>query len=47
MEVRQDKLDAARVWLKRALLIKDKKSLKAMALKDSDLTALWEEIRKW
>jgi tetratricopeptide (TPR) repeat protein len=42
-----EKLDTARVWLKRALLMEKKESVKAMALKDPDLTPLWEEIREW
>jgi predicted Zn-dependent protease len=37
-------LDEARKWLKRAFAIGDKKQMKLMALNDSDLKPLWEEI---
>jgi hypothetical protein len=40
-----NQLDAARVWLKRALVIGDKEQLKQMAMADSDLEVLWSEIR--
>jgi hypothetical protein len=42
-----EQLDAARVWLRRALLLGEKEALKALALKDPDLTPLWDEIRGW
>ena len=38
-------LDVARDWLQRALKIGGKGKIKAMALMDSDLEPLWEEIR--
>jgi tetratricopeptide (TPR) repeat protein len=38
--------EAARAWLSRALKIGDKEKIKQMALDDSDLQPLWEEIRK-
>jgi len=37
-------LDEARVWLKRALKIGGKLTVKKMALSDPDLKPLWEEI---
>jgi hypothetical protein len=40
-------LEEARVWLRRAMAITNKEGIKKMALADSDLQALWEEIRKW
>ena len=40
-------LEAARVWLKRALVIGGKEKYKQMALQDSDLKELWDEIRKF
>jgi hypothetical protein len=39
-------LDAARDWLQRAMAISGKEKIKPMALKDSDLEPLWEEIRR-
>jgi tetratricopeptide (TPR) repeat protein len=39
-------LDAARVWLKRALVIGQKDHIKAMALADTDLEPLWSEIKQ-
>ena len=39
-------LDAARDWLQRAVAISGKEKIKPMALKDSDLEPLWEEIRR-
>ncbi len=39
-------LDAARDWLQRAVAIGGKEKIKPMALKDSDLEPLWEEIRR-
>lgn len=40
-------LDAARTWFKRALVIGGRDKIKQMALDDSDLKPLWEEIRKF
>ena len=37
-------LEAARVWLKRAVVLGDKRKIKQMALADKDLEALWPEI---
>jgi predicted Zn-dependent protease len=39
-------LEAARDWLQRAVAISGKEKIKPMALKDSDLEPLWEEIRQ-
>ena len=39
-------LDAARDWLKRAVAVGGKEKIKRMALKDSDLEPLWDEIRQ-
>jgi len=39
-------MEAARVWLKRALFIGGKEKYKRMALQDPDLKALWEEIKR-
>ena len=36
---------AARVWLKRALVMGGKKKIKRQALEDPDLEPLWQEIR--
>lgn len=38
-------LDAARLWLKRALAIGNKERVKQRALEDSDLEPLWSEIK--
>lgn len=38
-------LDAARTWLQRAMVIGGKQRIKAQALADEDLQALWEEIK--
>lgn len=38
--------DEARTWLRRALKIGGKESVKEMALRDPDLEALWNEIRE-
>jgi tetratricopeptide (TPR) repeat protein len=38
-------LEEARAWIKRALKIGAKPTIKAMALDDPDLEPLWEEIR--
>ncbi|PWU09939.1 MAG: hypothetical protein C5B50_26450 [Verrucomicrobia bacterium] len=38
-------LEAARVWLKRALVIGGRDAIKRMALADPDLKELWEEIK--
>ena len=42
-----NRLAEARTWLKRALKIGSKEKIKAMALGDSDLEPLWEEIRSF
>jgi hypothetical protein len=39
-------LDAARVWLQRALVVGGKEKIKRMALSDQDLQPLWDEIRE-
>ncbi len=39
------RLDAARVWLKRACDIGGKEAMKEQALADADLEPLWDEIR--
>ena len=39
-----NELDAARVWLKRAIKIGGKEHIKQMALADEDLKPLWPEI---
>jgi tetratricopeptide (TPR) repeat protein len=39
-------LDAARLWLKRAMEIGEREPTKQMALADPDLEALWAEIRE-
>ena len=39
-------LDTARDWLKRAVGAGDMETIQAMALKDSDLEPLWDEIRQ-
>jgi len=38
-------LDVARVWLRRALTIGGKETIKQQALADPDLEPLWEELR--
>jgi hypothetical protein len=40
-------IDTAREWLKRALAAGGKEKIKQMALKDSDLEPLWDEIRQF
>jgi tetratricopeptide (TPR) repeat protein len=40
-----EQLEAARVWLRRALHLGDRETIKQMALEDRDLEPLWEEIR--
>jgi len=40
-------MEAARVWLKRALVIGGKERIKRMALQDVDLEPLWQEIRQF
>ena len=40
-----EQLDTARVWLKRALVIGGKQTIKQMALADPDLEKLWGEIQ--
>ena len=39
-------LDTARDWLQRAIAIGGKEKIQQMALKDSDLEPLWDEIRQ-
>ena len=39
------RLEAARVWLRRAAAVGGKEKIKRMALADPDLEPLWEEIR--
>jgi tetratricopeptide (TPR) repeat protein len=39
-------LDTARDWLQRAIAIGGKEKIQQMALKDSDLELLWDEIRQ-
>ena len=39
-------LDTARDWLKRAVAVGGKEKIKQMALQDSDLEPLWDEIRQ-
>jgi len=39
-------LDEARLWLKRALAAGGKERIKKMALGDTDLEPLWEELKK-
>jgi predicted Zn-dependent protease len=39
-------LEAARDWLKRAVAVGGKEKIKRMALSDSDLEPLWEEIQE-
>ena len=39
-------LDAARDWLRRAVAVGGKAKVKQMALQDSDLEPLWDEIRQ-
>jgi Flp pilus assembly protein TadD len=38
-------LEAARIWLKRAVALGDKEHINQMALADPDLEPLWDEIR--
>jgi len=40
-------LEAARLWLKRALSVGNKEKIKHRALEDEDLQPLWEEIRNY
>jgi hypothetical protein len=40
-------MDAARLWLKRALSIGDHERIKNRALEDTDLEPLWSEIQKY
>jgi tetratricopeptide (TPR) repeat protein len=42
-----DDLDAARVWLKRAVKIGGKEAIRKMALEDDDLKPLWPEIAQF
>lgn len=39
-------LDVARDWLQRAVAISGKEKIKPMALRDSDLEPLWDDIRR-
>jgi tetratricopeptide (TPR) repeat protein len=39
-------LDEARLWFRRALKAGNKEMIRKMALEDTDLEALWEEIRE-
>jgi hypothetical protein len=39
-------LDEARLWLQRATAISGKQNVTKMALADSDLETLWNELRK-
>ena len=41
-----DQLEAARVWFKRAVVIGGKDKIKRMALVDTDLEPLWDEIKQ-
>lgn len=41
------RLDDARTWLKRAMRVGNKPNIKIMALSDSDLKPLWNEIKDW
>lgn len=41
-----NQLDAARVWLKRAFVIGGKDKMKGLALSDTDLKPLWDEINQ-
>jgi len=41
-----DRVEEARAWLRRAMKVGGRDTVKKMALADSDLEALWEEIRK-
>ena len=40
-----NEMDAARLWLKRALSLGDREHIKERALEDGDLAPLWGEIR--
>ena len=40
-------LDEARKWLRRSVAVGRFDKVKAMALADSDLAPIWEEIRRW
>lgn len=39
------RLDEARLWLRRAFSIGNRKQIKELALQDTDLQSLWDEIR--
>src|SRR5512140_2465326 len=41
------KLDEARLWLKRAAKLGGKERVRGQALADSDLEILWDEIKEW
>ncbi|MDA1273657.1 MAG: hypothetical protein O2960_06340 [Verrucomicrobia bacterium] len=40
-------IDEAREWLRRAVSSGGKARIKSLALADSDLEALWSEIKYW
>jgi Flp pilus assembly protein TadD len=40
-------IEEARRWLERAAQIRDRAEIQTQALTDSDLKALWPEIRAW
>jgi tetratricopeptide (TPR) repeat protein len=40
-------LDESREWLRRALAVGNHSKIKSMAAADSDLQALWKEIKAW
>jgi tetratricopeptide (TPR) repeat protein len=42
-----DRLDEARDWLRKAINAGNKAKIKLMALSDSDLKALWNEVKDW
>jgi hypothetical protein len=42
-----NELDTARLWLKRAFSLGNQQRIKARALEDDDLAALWAEIKKF
>lgn len=40
-------LDEAREWLDRAVRLRSRKEIRAIALEDRDLESMWAEIRAW
>lgn len=42
-----ERADEAREWMQRAISVGNKTKLKTMALADSDLKPLWNEIKDW